>query len=149
MLMMRLLNLVWNGVKTMGKRHEAALKAKPILQKGAQHLDDAEALEVKGIYAEWEAGVAVKVHEKRIYGDRLYRCLQAHTTQEAWNPVEATSLWAKVLIPVEDDIPEWEQPESTNPYMAGDKVTHNGKTWVSDVDNNVWEPGVYGWSEVA
>ena len=30
-------------------------------------------------------------------------------------------------------------------YNIGDKVTHNGKTWVSDVDNNVWEPGVYGW----
>ena len=25
----------------------------------------------------------------------------------------------------------------------------NGKTWVSLVDNNVWEPGVYGWTEVA
>ena len=41
-------------------------------------------------------------------------------------------------------IPEWEQPESTNPYMKGDKVKHNDKTWVSDIDNNVWEPGVYG-----
>ena len=46
-------------------------------------------------------------------------------------------------------IPEWEQPDSTNPYMKGDKVTHGGKTWVSDIDNNVWEPGVYGWSEEA
>ena len=41
----------------------------------------------------------------------------------------------------------WEQPESTNPYMKGDKVTHAGKTWVSTIDNNVWEPGVYGWEE--
>ena len=30
---------------------------------------------------------------------------------------------------------------------AGDKVTHNGKTWVSNIDGNVWEPGVYGWNE--
>ena len=65
-------------------------------------------------------------------------------------------VWAAVLmrdrisslIPDPDVIPEWEQPDSTNPYSKGDKVTHNGKTWVSDVDNNVWEPGVYGWSEV-
>ena len=41
----------------------------------------------------------------------------------------------------------WEQPESTNPYMKGDKVTHAGRTWVSTIDNNVWEPGVYGWEE--
>jgi hypothetical protein len=54
-----------------------------------------------------------------------------------------------VLIPDPDVIPEWEQPDSTNPYMKGDKVAHNSKTWVSDVDNNVWEPGVYGWTEMA
>lgn len=93
MLMMRLLNLVWNGVKTMGKRHEAALKAKPILQKGAQHLDDAEALVVKAIYAVWEAGASVKVHEKRLYGDELYRCIQAHTTQADWTPDVSPTLW--------------------------------------------------------
>lgn len=42
-------------------------------------------------------------------------------------------------------IPEWAQPDSTNPYMSGDKVRHNGSIWQSNVDNNVWEPGVYGW----
>lgn len=52
-----------------------------------------------------------------------------------------------MLIPDPETIPEWVQPDSTNPYMAGDKVTHNGKTWVSDIDNNVWSPGEYGWSE--
>lgn len=133
----------------MGKWHDEAMRVKPFFQKGAQHLDDAEALEVKGIYAEWEVGVEVKVHEKRLYHGVLYRCLKEHTTQADWTPDVATSLWAKVLIPDEDVIPEWEQPDSTNPYMEGDKVTHNGKTWVSDVDNNVWEPSVYGWSEVA
>ena len=45
-------------------------------------------------------------------------------------------------------VPEWEQPDSTNPYAKGDKVTHNGKTWISTADGNVWEPGVYGWEEV-
>ena len=78
----------------------------------------------------------------------LYRCLQAHTAQADWNPADAPSLWAKVLIPDPEVIPEWEQPESTNPYMKGDKVKHNSKTWISDIDGNVWEPGVYGWNEV-
>lgn len=41
-----------------------------------------------------------------------------------------------------------EQPESTNPYSKGDKVTHNGKTWRSTIAGNVWEPGVYGWEEI-
>lgn len=133
----------------MGKRHEAALKVKPILQKGAQTLDDAEALEVKGIYPEWDSAATYAVGVKVLYEAVLYKCIQAHTAQEAWNPIDASSLWAKVLIPDDNVIPEWEQPESTNPYMKGDKVTHNGKTWVSDIDNNTWEPGLYGWTEVA
>lgn len=54
----------------------------------------------------------------------------------------------KCAVPDTDTIPEWEQPGSTNPYAKGDKVMHNGKTWQSTTDNNVWEPGVYGWEEV-
>ena len=69
----------------------------------------------------------------------------AHTSQETWTPDAAPSLFAKVLIPSDDIIPQWEQPDSTNAYKIGDKVLHNDKTWVSIVDNNVWEPGVYGW----
>lgn len=97
----------------------------------------------------WEPGAVYQVGNLRQYLENPYRCLQAHTSQESWNPVDAPSLWAKVLIPDPSVIPEWEQPGSTNPYMKGDKVKHNGKTWVSDVDNNVWEPGVYGWTEYA
>ena len=32
-------------------------------------------------------------------------------------------------------------------YSKGAKVSHNGKKWTSDSDGNVWEPGVYGWTE--
>ena len=63
---------------------------------------------------------------------------------ETWNPKDAPSLYAVVLIPDENIIPEWIQPDSTNPYMIGDKVTHNGVTYESLVDNNVWEPGAAG-----
>ena len=132
----------------MGKRHEEALRMKPYIQKGAQSLDDADALEIKSIYPAWDANGIYSIGDKVLYEEVLYRCLQDHTAQATWNPVEADSLWTKVLVPDPEVIPEWEQPESTNPYMAGDKVTHNGKTWVSDIDNNVWEPGVYGWSEI-
>ena len=82
------------------------------------------------------------------YDGTIYKVLQAHTSQDTWIPPDAPSLFAKVLIPNENVIPEWEQPDSTNPYAKGDKVTHNGKTWISTADGNVWEPGVYGWEEV-
>ena len=81
------------------------------------------------------------------YGGALYRCLQAHAAQSGWTPTAAPSLWAKVLVSDTGAPLPWEQPESTNPYMKGDKVTHAGRTWVSTIDNNVWEPGVYGWEE--
>ena len=83
-----------------------------------------------------------------LYNGILYKVLTAHTSQDDWTPDAAPSLFTKVLIPDETVIFEWEQPDSTNTYSAGDKVTHNGKTWVSDIDNNSWEPGVYGWTEL-
>ena len=61
-------------------------------------------------------------------------------------PDVSPSLWAKVLVE-EGEILPWEQPESTNPYSRGDKVTHDGKVWVSEIDGNIWQPGVYGWTE--
>lgn len=111
-------------------------------------VDDNTALRMTEFYPEWATGQAYTEGFKVQYGGVLYKCLTAHTSQDDWTPDVSPSLFAKVLIPNENIIPEWERPDSTNPYMAGDKVTHNGKTWISDVDNNVWEPGVYGWTEV-
>lgn len=111
-------------------------------------VDDNTALRMTEFYPEWSAGQAYTVGYKVQHGGKLWRCLQAHTSQSGWEPENAPSLFAKVLIPDPEVVPEWEQPDSTNPYMTGDKVTHNGKTWVSEVDNNVWEPGVYGWTEM-
>ena len=110
-------------------------------------VDDATALRMVEFYPEWASGVAYTAGYKVQRSGKLCRCLQAHTSQEGWGPEDAPSLWAKVLIPDDTVAPEWEQPDSTNPYSEGDKVSHNGKTWVSDIDNNVWEPGVYGWTE--
>ena len=59
------------------------------------------------------------------------------------NPIDASSLWAKVLIPGVNVIPEWVQPDSNNGYSIGDKVTHNGFTWTSKLNNNAYEPSVW------
>lgn len=111
-------------------------------------ITDKQAIEVSAIYPTWKEGVSYKVGERVLYNETLYKVLTAHTSQADWMPNVAPSLFAKVLIEDPNIIPEWEQPDSTNPYMQGDKVTHNGKIWVSDIDNNVWEPSIYGWSEV-
>ena len=116
---------------------------------------DEQALEVQALYPNWEdieVGQILTVGERVNYIDVLYNVIQNHTKQETWNPVDAPSLFAKVLIVDPSVIPEWVQPSSTNGYMTGDKVNHNGTTYISLVDNNVWEPGAVGaetvWKEV-
>ncbi len=103
---------------------------------------------------EWETDHAYKVGNKVQYQERPYRCLQPHTSTEEWNPADAVSLWALIIASDDPSKPlPWVQPDSTNPYMEGDRVTHNGKVWESKIDNNVWEPGTVGterfWEEVA
>ena len=101
---------------------------------------DEMALAAPAIYPAFKAGKSYKAGERVVFDGVLYKVLQEHDSQEHWTPVDAPSLFAKVLIPVEGEVFAWEQPDSTNPYMTGDKVSHNGSTWVSLVDNNVWEP---------
>jgi hypothetical protein len=111
-----------------------------------QVTDDVVALSIQEFYDIWEEGVAYPVGRYITHNDILYKVLQPHTAQESWAPDVAPSLFAKVLTdPTGETILEWQQPDSTNPYMKGDKVKHNGMTYECEIDNNVWEPGVYGW----
>lgn len=119
-----------------------------IMNKAASELSDSDAVNAPMLFERWEPDKQYEVGMRLCYGDKLYKVLIAHTSQDSWTPDAAPSLFAEVLIPDPSVIPEWVQPSSTNPYMIGDKVRHNDKVWVSTVDNNVWEPGVYGWEEV-
>lgn len=110
-------------------------------------ISDEQAATVAVLYPEWKAEQAYVTGARIAYENTLYKVIQDHVSQVDWTPDTAASLYAKVLTADDGTVLPWEQPDSTNPYMAGDKVTHNGKTWVSNVDNNVWEPGTYGWEE--
>ena len=124
-----------------------AEKYRQLMNESAATLPDNEAAYAPMLFERWAVGVDYSVDERVCYLDKLYKVLQAHTSQADWTPDVAVSLFAEVLIPDPSVIPEWVQPSSTNAYMIGDKVRHNDKVWVSTVDNNVWEPGVYGWDE--
>ncbi len=113
-----------------------------------QVTDDVIALEIQEFYDEWQVGVAYVVGQYIRFEEVLYKVLTAHTSQEGWTPSGATSLFAKVLSDPHGGVLEWQQPDSTNPYMKGDKVLFEGVTYISTVDNNVWQPGVYGWEVV-
>ena len=126
---------------------ELARKLRPYIEKAAISLSDEDALEAKNLFPNWKTDFSYEKDVRVLFEGTLYRCLQAHTSQDAWTPTAAPSLWAKVLIPDPEVIPEWEQPDSTNPYMKGDKVMFEGQTYESLIDNNIWSPSAYpaGW----
>lgn len=113
-------------------------------------IDDVTAAEHADLFTPWAYPVNYSVGQIRRYTDgKLYRCLQAHTSQADWTPDAAVSLWVSISDPSEE-WPEWSQPLGAHDaYPAGAKVSHNGKHWTSDIASNVWEPGVYGWTEVS
>lgn len=118
----------------------------------AETLSDAQALQVPMLFDEFDGnGVAYEVGKRIMFEGVLYKVIQAHTSQADWTPVAAPSLFAKVINEtVDGSIPEFEQPDSTNPYMKGDRVIFNGKVYESLIDNNVYSPEAYpaGWKEI-
>lgn len=116
-----------------------------------QVTDDVVALSIQEFYDIWEVGVLYPVGRYITHNDILYKVLTEHTSQTDWTPDAAPSLFAKVLIdPTGETIPEWVQPDSTNAYMTGDKVTYEGVVYESTIDNNIWSPADYpaGWQIV-
>ena len=113
----------------------------------AGSIDPTTAAEHADLFAEWAFPVAYTVGQIRRYNGTLYKCVQAHTSQADWTPDTASSLWSKTSDPAEE-WPEWSQPVGAHDaYSKGAKVSHKEKHWISTVDSNVWEPGVYGWEE--
>ena len=109
--------------------------------------DDADALEMVELFPAWRYPQSYIVGERVRHDGLLYKCVQAHTSQADWMPGTVPALWVRVSV---EEWPEWVQPVgAADAYNTGDKVSHNEKHWVSSVDANVWEPGVYGWTEVS
>ncbi len=124
-------------------------KLRAAIVESSVSLDDDTAAGVPELFPVWREDIELAVGDRVQYEGVLYKVLIAHRTQASWTPDVSPSLFAAVLIPDPGDIPEWVQPSSTNPYMKGDKVRHNGKVWESAIDNNVWEPGTGAlWIEV-
>lgn len=125
----------------------AQMEAATLMLVRTAALTDEQALTVPLLFEDWAEGVAYAQGDIRRHDGKLWRCAQAHTSQADWEPGEAPALWVEVAEP--GTVPEWRQPTGAHDaYAKGDRVAHGGKTWESDADANVWEPGVYGWHEV-
>ena len=128
---------------------ERARQLRPYIEKAAVSLTDADALESVEMFPAWAAGVAYTVDERIQYGGTLYRVVQAHTSQADWTPDKTPALFVVVSL---DEWPEFVQPTGAHDaYKKGDKVTFEGKHYISLIDANVYSPTAYpaGWQEQA
>ena len=95
---------------------------------------------------EWKPGLNLVGGTIIVRNGGNYKVLQGHISQAGWEPENVPALFAVI----KEDFAEWEQPDSTNPYMTGDKVMYQGKKYESLIDGNVWSPTAYpaGWKEI-
>lgn len=138
-----------------------SLSIRKVVQMYAQSsvTEDARAMEIADIYPTWEELVEAKamVPAKTIFkygvdsfGDiQLWRFVSDYVPTSLYTPDQDPTHYTKIGV-TEEGVPEWVQPlGATDAYMLGDEVSHKGEIWISDYDNNVWEPGVYGWTKKA
>lgn len=125
---------------------EKAHALRKLIERLSAELSDEEAYDAPELFPMWTIK-DYQTGDRVQYNGLLYKCLQAHTAQADWTPDTAVSLWVRVDDP-SIEFPEWRQPTGAHDaYAKGAKVSHNEKHWISDVDANIWEPGVYGWTE--
>lgn len=152
---------VWEIVPIAGSPEEASVN---LARLQFMSLPDSAAYEFRALAEMWIAGATYygpddpsgMPQSRVLFNSRLFKCLTTHNSQLDWTPVNAPSLWAEILPGQEGNEPEegyaeWVQPESTNGYQKGDRVTHAGHLWESAYDgDNVWEPGAVGaqWTDL-
>jgi hypothetical protein len=109
---------------------------------------------VATVFPAYGVGKAYKARDVFSYGvnsvgdPQLYQVLQDHTSTVQWMPDATPSLYKAIGV-TEEGYPEWVQPlGGSDAYNTGDTVSHKGTLYKSFCDNNVWEPGVYGWEPV-
>lgn len=128
-------------------KREHAYKLRELMHKAAVSLQDEDALEAVELFPAWKSGTTYVADDRIRYDGILYRCVQAHTSQDDWIPPEAPALWTEVAEP--GDIPVWKQPTGAqDAYRIGDKVHYPGKedpVYVCVTDYNVFPPDVSGW----
>ena len=128
------------------------LALRALIEKAAVSLDDEDALEAVELFPAWAVGKAYATDERIRSGEKLYRCVQAHTSQADWTPDKTPALWTEVARPGE--IPVWKQPTGAqDAYHKGDRVRYPdeaGAVYESLTDGNVWPPEAYpeGWKKI-
>lgn len=128
---------------------ETARKLRKLIEKAAVSLADEDALTAVALFPRWKPDTAYSVNDRIRYADKLYRVVQAHTSQADWTPDATPALYTEIALP--GTIPVWKQPTgSQDAYNKGDQVHYpdaDGPVYESLIDANIWSPEAYpaGW----
>ena len=117
-------------------RAEAAEKKRPLTEAEVSRMiisqqintldvDDATAYRMREFYPEWKSGMTLTVGHKLLYGGKLYRVIQAHTSQDDWTPDAVASLFERI-----DETHDGSKYDPI-PY-EGNMALENGKYYVQD-----------------
>lgn len=139
------------ALNNLGVDAKEAVEVRDAIDTFLATVPDEEVESVKVLFPQWKVGTYYEMNTRVRFKENVYKILQAHTSQEDWRPDVAVSLYAPLLIDEEtNEILEWVQPDSTNPYMIGDRVIFEEKIYESLIDNNTWSPVAYpaGWQEI-
>ena len=117
-------------------RYEAAERTRPLTaeevtamlirqQINTLAVDDNIALRMREFYPDWAAGQDYPVGFKVQRGGALYKVLQAHTSQDGWEPENAPSLWTEICETHDGTI------DDPVPY-SGNMALESGKYYLQD-----------------
>ena len=129
----------------MTRQH--ALKLRELIVRASASLTDDDALTGIELFNEWQTDTSYQLDDRIRYNEKLYKVVQAHTSQSGWTPDITPALFT--VVAPSGTIPVWKQPTGAqDAYMTGDKVHYpdkDGMIYMSTMDYNVYEPTVYGW----
>lgn len=123
----------------MNKYMKEAEEIRKAIDVFAKNQADETLIDNKAAFMPWRAGLQVTAGQILRDGEDIYRVIQSHTTQDDWKPDKTPALFTIISL---EEFPQWVQPTGAHDtYNKGDKVSDEGKHWISEIDGNVWKPG--------
>ena len=125
----------------MAMKRDKANRLRALIVLAAVSLPDEEALDGVELFEAWRPGTDYAADERIRYGEKLYRCVQAHMSQSEWTPDATPALWTEVALPGDGETPE--HPIAYNNNMAleqGKYYAQNGIVYrcIRDTINPVY-----------
>jgi len=119
------------------KRSEL-IKIRELIEKASASLADDDAIAAPLLFPSWAVGVAYAVGDRVAYNGKLYKAVQAHTSQADWTPDVAVSLYTEVAASGQGDTPDNPIPYNNNMELFKDKYySQSGVVYVCFRDTGV------------